>query len=104
MEHLLKLKHRTASGEMRPTTVLTVTHPLDDVSKWDYLLYMRDGKSLDFGTYADLMKQKGPFWHFKERAKLISEDPSGAVMISPSGFKRLWPLAKVEAEDLLKLQ
>ena len=42
-------------------TTLMVTHQLDDVSTYDQIWVMDNGKLVQRGAYTELSQQKGPF-------------------------------------------
>ena len=52
----------TAINElMKDRTVVTITHKLANVSNYDRVYFLKDGRIADVGTYNDLVSRSGDF-------------------------------------------
>lgn len=47
-------------------TTFLVAHRLSTIRNADHIAVIKDGKCAEFGTYEELMKKKGEFYHYKQ--------------------------------------
>jgi ABC-type multidrug transport system ATPase subunit len=109
-DQLVRLTHSIPSsveGEREvsthPTTVLVVTHSLDMLDKFDYVLFIDKRTSADFGPLSTLMEARGPLWQFIFRSALVSVDSAGHASLTNDGLKRLPMFSKLPDEMLTEL-
>jgi ATP-binding cassette subfamily B protein len=54
-------------------TVLLVSHRLTTIRRAERIIYLEDGRVLEDGSYADLLRRKGRFATFVHRQRLLEE-------------------------------
>jgi len=56
-----QLLHKALSKTYKDATIMAIAHRLDTVIDYDYILVLGEGKALEFGSPADLIKSAGIF-------------------------------------------
>lgn len=56
------LIQRSIREEFEGSTLLVIAHRLSTIADFDRILVMSEGKAVEFGTPAELLKLKGAFW------------------------------------------
>ncbi|HMB71233.1 MAG TPA: ABC transporter ATP-binding protein, partial [bacterium] len=69
-------EERILSGfrpRLRDLTVVLVSHRLSTIRRADRIVYLEDGRVLEDGTHADLVKRDGPYARFIHRQRVLEE-------------------------------
>jgi CRP-like cAMP-binding protein len=89
--------------EELPLTVLIATKDHGVASVCDEVVFLQDGRVVEQGSQADLMKRRGAYFRFKQRGDLVFTIDSDTAGVQPTLLAELWPLAELSLDALEEL-
>lgn len=66
-----KLVQQAIENVMKNRTVLIIAHRLATIERADCILVMKEGRVVEKGTHAELMRRRGVYWNLHNKSELV---------------------------------